>query len=104
MWDKLNDLFGTINEFRALQIKVELTSLVLDYFPSIEDFLMKFKQLRSLLQGCGKTNTDTKCIYLILSNLCGKFQIFTSTFYFTKDALGNRFTMLSVDVFCDCLT
>ena len=57
---KLNDLFGTMTEFRALQIEVELTSLVPNPFPTIEDFLMKFKQLRSLLQGCGKTKTNTK--------------------------------------------
>ena len=51
MWTKLDGLFGTMNEFRELQIEVELTSLVPDAFSSIEDFLMKFKQQRSLLQG-----------------------------------------------------
>ena len=44
MWDKFHDLFGIVNEFRALQIEAELTSLALDAFPSIQDFLMKFKQ------------------------------------------------------------
>ena len=44
MWDKFHDLFGTINEFRALQIEVELTSLAPHAFPSIQDFLMNFKQ------------------------------------------------------------
>ena len=43
MWDKFHAFFGTVNKFRALQIQVELTSLALDAFPSIEDFLMKFK-------------------------------------------------------------
>ena len=32
MWTKLDGLFGTVNEFRALQIEVELTSLVPDLF------------------------------------------------------------------------
>ena len=44
MWIKLHCLFGIVNEFRELQIEVELTSLLLDYFHYIEDFLMKFKQ------------------------------------------------------------
>ena len=43
MWAKLEGLFVTVNEFRALQIEVALTSLVPNSFPSIEDFLMKFK-------------------------------------------------------------
>ena len=44
MWTKLEGLFGTMNEFRAPQIEEKLTSIVQDYFPSIEEFLMKFKQ------------------------------------------------------------
>ena len=88
MWTHLEGLFGIVNEFKTLQIELDLTSLVLDYFPSIKEFLMKFKQQRSLLQGCGKNKTNTECIYLILSKLCGNFQIFASTFYSTKDALG----------------
>ena len=59
MWTKLDGLFSTVNEFRELQIDVELTSLIPYYFPSIKEFLMKFKQKRSLLQGCGKIKTDT---------------------------------------------
>ena len=104
MWTKLEGLFGIVNEFRVLQIEVELTSLILDYFPSIKDFLIKFNQLRSLLQGYRKTKINTECIYLILSKLRGNFQIFSSTLYSTKDALGNRFTMPSIEVFCDWLT
>ena len=104
MWDKFHDLFGTVNEFRALQIEAELTSLAPDAFPSIEDFLMRFKQQRSLLQGCGKVKSDKECIYLILSKLRGNFQIFSSTFHSTMDALGPRFTMPTFEVFCDRLT
>ena len=33
MWDKFHALFGTVNEFRALQIEAELTSLAPDAFP-----------------------------------------------------------------------
>ena len=50
MWTKLLDgLFGIVNEFRTIHIEEDLASLALYYFPSIEDFMMKFKQQRSLL-------------------------------------------------------
>lgn len=44
IWTKFDGLFGTVNEFRALQLEAKLISLVPDLFPFIEDFLMKFKQ------------------------------------------------------------
>ena len=62
MWTKLEGLFGTVNEFRGLQIETDLTTLAPDSFPTIDDFLMKFTQQRTLLQSCGKTKTDTECI------------------------------------------
>ena len=69
MWEKFKDLFDIINEFRALQIKEELISLVPNAFPSIEDFLMRFKQQRTFLHRWRKEKTSKECIYLILSKL-----------------------------------
>ena len=69
MWDKFSTLFGTMNQFKVLQIDAEFTSLVPESFISIEDFLMKFKSLRSMLQVAKKTNSDDECIFLILSKL-----------------------------------
>ena len=54
IWTKFYNLFGTVNEFRALQLDAELTCLTLASFPTIEDFLMKFKSLHTVLQRCGK--------------------------------------------------
>ena len=51
MQTKLGDLFGTMNEFRVLQIKVELTSLVPYSFPSIENFLMKYTKIEIFIIG-----------------------------------------------------
>ena len=73
MWTKLHGLFGTVNEFKALQIEAELTSLVPNSFPTIDDFLMKFNQHKFVLQVCEKTKIDVECIYLILSKLQGNF-------------------------------
>ena len=49
MWDKFSTLFGTMNQFRILQIDAEFTFLIPKSFTSIKDFLMKFKSLRSML-------------------------------------------------------
>ena len=40
IWIKLQTLFGTINEFWALQLDIELTSLTPTIFPTNEDVLM----------------------------------------------------------------
>ena len=49
MWDRFSTLFGTMNQFRILQIDVEFTSLIPESFTSIEDFLMKLNSLLSML-------------------------------------------------------
>ena len=49
IWMKFQSLFDIVNEFRGLQLDAELTSLTPTNFPTIEDFLMKFKSLHTLL-------------------------------------------------------
>lgn len=78
--------------------------MILESFTSIEDFLIKFKSLRSNLQVVRKIKLDDECIFLIISKLRGPYQIFTSTFYSTMDALGARHVMPSFGTFCDRLT
>ena len=63
IWTKFYNLFGIVNEFEALHLDVELTSLTPIDFPTIEDFLMKFQYLRTILQGCGKNKIDDECIF-----------------------------------------
>lgn len=86
-WEKLASLFRKVNEFFALQLETELSSLVPDKHASIEDYLSKFRSLVSQLKERRNTKSDNKCIFLILSKLKGAYQIFSS-FYSTMDALG----------------
>ena len=65
-WDKLSSLFDKVNEFQAMNLDVELPSLVLDEHSWIEDFLTKFKLFLSQLRGCGKIKIDEECIFVIL--------------------------------------
>ena len=46
-WDKLNTIFGIKNEIRAFQLDNELLTLHPSNFPSIEDYLSKFKTLNT---------------------------------------------------------
>jgi hypothetical protein len=73
IWEKLDSIFGKINEFRALQLGEELSSLVPDEHASIEDYLTKFRALVAQLKGCGKTKSGKECIFLILSKLKGPY-------------------------------
>jgi hypothetical protein len=102
-WDKLASLFGKVNEFQALQLEAKLSSLVPDEHASIEDYLAKFRLLVAQLKGCGKKKSDDECIFLILSKLKGPFQVFSSTFYSTMDALGDEFKMPSFELFVSVL-
>jgi hypothetical protein len=83
---------------------VELSSLIPYEHASIEEYLTKFRLLVAQLKGCGKTKSDEKCIFLILSKLKGPYHIFSSAFYSTMDALGSEFKMPSFEILCECLT
>ena len=41
---------------------------------------------------------------MILSKLKGPYQVFSSAFYSTMDALGSEFKMPSFEIFCEHLT
>ena len=49
MWDKFSTLFSIMNQFRVLQIDADFTSLIPESFTNIENFLMIFKSLQSML-------------------------------------------------------
>jgi len=92
IWDKLESLFGKVDTMRAMQIDAQLTALSLDDYPTMVDYLTKFKDLYIQLLGNGKK--EEECIYLILSKLKGPFHVFASTFLSIKDAIGDKFIML----------
>ena len=73
-WDKLYSLLGKVNEFQALKLEVELSSLLLDDHSWIKGFLTKFKLLLSQSRGCGKIKIDEECNFVILSKLNGPFK------------------------------
>ena len=61
-WDKLNTVFCIKNEIQAFQLGNELLTLDPSNFPSIEDYLSKFKTLKLLLEGCKVTKEEEPLI------------------------------------------
>lgn len=102
-WEKLAFVFGGVNEFHTLELETKLSALVPDAYAFIEEYLAQFRSLLSQLKACGKEKKDGECIFLILSKLKGHFQVFASTFYASRDALGDKFQMPSFEIFCDRL-
>jgi hypothetical protein len=66
-------------------------SLSPNNFPFIKDYLSKIKTPRILLKECEIDMKDDRCIYDIIVNLGIAFSIFVSTFYFTRETLGNSY-------------
>ena len=104
IWVKSDSPFGRDNEFWAMQLEMDLSSLIPDEHASIEDYLTKFKSLIARLKGCGKTKSDSECIFFILSKLKDPYHVFCFSFYSTMDALGDDFKIPTFDLFCECLT
>ena len=92
------------NEFQATQLEMDLSSLIPDEHASIEDYRTKFKSLIVQLKGCGKTKSDSECIFFILSKLKDPYHVFCFSFYSTMDALGDDFKMPFFELFCERLT
>ena len=105
-WAKLNNIFGIKNEIRAFQLENELLTLDPSNFPSIEDYLSRFKTLKLLLEGCNVPKQDDSLIYGILAKLPPAYSVFVSTFHSTREALltaGQKYKTPSLDTFCDSL-
>ena len=105
-WAKLNNIFGIKNEIRAFQLENELLTLDPSNFPSIEDYLSRFKTLKLLLEGCNVPKQDDPLIYDILAKLPLAYSVFISTFHSTRETLifvGSKYKAPSLDTLCDSL-
>ena len=103
-WDQLENLFGKTNAIRGHQLENELISLDPNNFDTIQDFISKFKSLRLQLKDCNIEKKDEQLIYAVLSKLGESYSVFVSTFYSTRDALGQTFVMPTFDAFAERLT
>jgi hypothetical protein len=96
-------VFGKHNIIRAQQLENQVLTLSPSDFSCIEDYLSKFKTLRTLCEECKIKIDEDCCIYLILSKLGSAYYVFVSTFYAMQEALGEAYQKPSLENFCDAL-
>jgi hypothetical protein len=89
-WNMIEYVFGKLNIIRAQQLENQILTLSPNDFSFLGDYLSRFKTLRILCEEC-KINIEEECyIYLILSKLGSAYSMFVSTFYATREALGEE--------------
>ena len=73
-------------------------------FNTIQEFISKLKSLRLQLKDCNIEKKYEQLIYAVLSKLGESYSVFVSTFYSTRDALGEAFVIPTFDSFVERLT
>ena len=84
VWEKLEEIFGKIDEMRRHQIENELISLSPSSFESLQLYFSKFKALVLQLKQCGIEKKEDQLVLAILSKLGLDYSVFVSTFHATK--------------------
>jgi hypothetical protein len=74
-WEKIESVFGKLNIIRAQQLENQVLTLSPSDFYCIEDYLSKFKTLRTLCKECNINIDEDCCIYLILSKLGSAYYV-----------------------------
>jgi hypothetical protein len=84
-------VFGKHNIIRAQQLENQVLTLSPNVFSCIEDYLCKFKTLKTLCEECKIKIEEDRCIYLILSKLGSAYSVFVSTFYAMQENIGTTY-------------
>lgn len=72
-------------------------------FDTIQDYITKAHELRSMVKDCGITIEDEKLINNLMRKLPPEYASFVSSFNTYKLTLGSSYTMPSVDSFTEML-
>jgi hypothetical protein len=87
-WNTIEFVFGKLNIIQAQQLENQIVTLSPNDFSFFGDYLSRFKTLRILCEECKIKMEEEHCIYLILSKLGSAYFVLVSTFYATREALG----------------
>ena len=79
-WDKLEQLYGKVDEEKGFQIKDDLLLDPKNY-DTIQDYIIKVNEYRSLLKDFGNPIKDDRLIHHILKRLPTEYSNFRSYFY-----------------------
>ena len=84
VWEKLEEIFGKLDEMRGHQLENELISFSPNSFESLQLYFSKFKALVLQLKKCGIEKKEEQLVLAILLKLGPEYSVFVSTFHATK--------------------
>ena len=102
-WDKFSNLYVKVDKARGFELDENLMSLDPKDFDTIQDYITKTHELRSMVKDCGITIEDEKLIYNLMRKLPPEYASFASSFNTHKLTLGSSYTMPSFDSFTEML-
>ena len=102
-WEKLEGLYGKVDEEKGFQIEDDLLLLDPKNFDTIQDYVNKANELRALLKDCGNPMKDDILIHHILKRLPSKYAYFFLSYNTHRLTMGSAFTKPSFDVFTEML-
>jgi hypothetical protein len=102
-WEKIEFVFSKHNIIRAQHLENQVLTLSPSDFYCIEDYLSKFKMLRTLCEEFKIKIDEDRFIYLILSKLGSAYFVFVSTFYAIQEVVGAAYQKPTLENFCDSL-
>ena len=89
--DKLEELYGKVNEEKGFQIEDDLLLLDPKNFDTIQDYINKANEFRALLKDCGNPMKDDRLIHHILKRLPSEYVSFVSSYNTHKLTMGSAF-------------
>ena len=102
-WDKLVALYGKVDEEDGFQIKDDLLLLDPKNFDTIQDYITKENEYRTLLKDNGNTMKYEKLIHHILKRLSSEYASFVSSFNTHKLTIGSAYQKPTFDAFVEML-
>ena len=102
-WDKFASLYAKVDKARGFELDENLMSLDPKEFDTIQDYITKAHELRSMVKDCGITIEDEKLIYNLMRKLPPKYASFVLSFNTHKLTLGSSYTMPSFGSFTEML-
>lgn len=79
-WDKFASLYTKVDKARGFELNENIMSLDPKEFDTIENYITRAHELRSMVKDCGITIKDEKLIYNLMRKLPVEYASFFSSF------------------------
>ena len=103
VWDKLEALYGIVDEDMAYTIEDNLLKLDPRNFNTIKDYLTQVDMYKTLLKDCGEPIKDGKLIKHVMTHFPAEYAAFVSSYNTHTLRMGNAFTKPSFESFLGML-